>query len=523
MSKSHDNTTIKDLSGNDLEAHLAVENLRARDSKFQYIFYLDEINGQQRNLSLFEGIHFQTVQHRLVHNCQNLSSTSTPTHFLSTLGPLDYDLIVCLSRLTQQIKEHSKTKEDTSGGILNDTEIGSDSKKMQLVSDLKQKDTKLSFEDGDSQEKPQTNNQVEPSKEESEEASRHELTSSQELMNPQQSVAEIDTTGKPSQDNNLEGSTSGKTAAGTMSTISETKNEPTIQLDTIALKQKGIETSVKEGTTSNNDKTIPSSTHLEDGDGKISIPSFLTSTKPAATKYADIGDSHETIAMEDINKMIEEDPLLALEKLLTGQVSISSIRVLIQELKTLMDSSSDIEHLVSNQESKSKLISIFHQLSQHQGMLTSDMKDFVEKVQNFFNEIIIKHATLQQVFKKHNQLLDSKTDLVNKLWSAKSTQTHIDGETSTANAQIHELSLQIDEHRKKMEDLENQRDGLKSVVNKCDVQKKKLNAECTEWAEQSKELLSALASSEVDIKEAEHAMNLAKEGFANLKSSFPTF
>jgi hypothetical protein len=38
--------------------------------------------------SLFEGIHFQTVQHRLVHNCQNLSSTSTPTHFLSTLGPL---------------------------------------------------------------------------------------------------------------------------------------------------------------------------------------------------------------------------------------------------------------------------------------------------------------------------------------------------------------------------------------------------------------------------------------------------
>jgi hypothetical protein len=38
--------------------------------------------------SLFEGIHFQTLQHRLVHNCQNLSSTSTPTHFLSTLGPL---------------------------------------------------------------------------------------------------------------------------------------------------------------------------------------------------------------------------------------------------------------------------------------------------------------------------------------------------------------------------------------------------------------------------------------------------
>jgi ABC-type uncharacterized transport system fused permease/ATPase subunit len=159
--------------------------------------------------------------------------------------------------------------------------------------------------------------------------------------------------------------------------------------------------------------------------------------------------------MEDINKLIEEDPLLALvalEKLLTGQVSISSVRVLLQELKTLMDSSSDLDHLVSNQESISKLNSLFHRLNQHQGMLTSDLKDFVEKVQNFFNENIIKHATSQQVLEKHNQLLDSKTDLMNKLWSVKSTQTHIDSETSTTNAQIHELSLQIDELGKKMED-----------------------------------------------------------------------
>ncbi|PNY01356.1 putative NBS-LRR resistance protein, partial [Trifolium pratense] len=82
--------------------------------------------------------------------------------------------------------------------------------------------------------------------------------------------------------------------------------------------------------------------------------------------------------------------------------------------------------------------------------------------------------------------------------SAKSTQAHIDSETSTANAKIHELSLQI-------EDLENQRNALKSVVNKCDVQKMKLKAECTEWAQQSKKFISALASSEVDVREAERA------------------
>jgi chromosome segregation ATPase len=213
--------------------------------------------------------------------------------------------------------------------------------------------------------------------------------------------------------------------------------------------------------------------------------------------------------MEDINNLIEDDPLLASEKLLTGQVSISSIRVLLHELKTLMDSSSDLDHLVSNQESKSKLISLFHQLNQDQRMLPSDLKDFVEKVQNFFNENITKHATSQQVLKKHNQLLESKRDLMNRLWSAKNTQAHIDSETSTANAQIHELSLQIDD--------------LKAVVKNCDVQKMKLKAECTELAQESKELISALASSKVAVREVERARNLAKENFANLKSLFPTF
>ena len=228
-------------------------------------------------------------------------------------------------------------------------------------------------------------------------------------------------------------------------------------------------------------------------------------------------------SMEDINKLIEEDPLCAFEKLLTGQVSISSIRILLQELKSLMDSSSDVDHLISNQESKSKLISLFNQLNQRQGLLPSHVKEFTEEVQTFFNDYIIQYANFQQVLKKHNQLLDTKTDLVNKLWSAYSTQTRIDNEISTANARIDELSLQIDEHRIKLEDIENQIDDLKSVENRCNVHKNKLKAECTEWAQQSKELNFALASSEVDIREAERAKNLATEGFANLKSSFPTF
>jgi hypothetical protein len=41
--------------------------------------------------SFFQGIQFQTVGHRLVHNCKNLSLTSTSTRVLSTLLDTCYD------------------------------------------------------------------------------------------------------------------------------------------------------------------------------------------------------------------------------------------------------------------------------------------------------------------------------------------------------------------------------------------------------------------------------------------------
>ncbi|KAK2422023.1 putative disease resistance protein [Trifolium repens] len=321
MSKSQDTTTTKDLSGNDLEAHLALENLTAMQSKFQYIFYLDEINGQQRNFGLkkielydlhqmtyvflldlrieecdelkyiveeddddvenkeisndhmslirtcfpklrtvyvikcnkleyvlptsmctelpelwllmiaeaaklekifggseekvgrfpnlnsvvfvelpsfIQGIQFQTIEHRLVHNCQKLSLTSSSTLAFYE-DKLDYDLFVCLKRL---LREHSETEEDTNATpIQSSTSETRNEPPRQLVADLKQKDTKLSSEDldlGDSKQTiHQTNNQVEPSKEESEAASRQELTSSQCLKEKEdQSIEEGSTSEK---------------------------------------------------------------------------------------------------------------------------------------------------------------------------------------------------------------------------------------------------------------------------------------------------------------------------------------
>ncbi|KAK2440661.1 hypothetical protein QL285_012044 [Trifolium repens] len=405
----------QELSGNYLKANLGLEKLRARNIKFQYIFYLDETNGQQRNLGLQEidldslaqmTYLFYIIEEDDDHDSpiRRICFPKLKTLFVRKCNKLNY--LFPASMCTElpvlrflMIQEACKLQKIFGGSEENDQKLGIPNLRIVIFVELSSFFQGIQFQ-----------------------TVEHRLCL------------------KETEDQSIEeGSTS------------ETRNDPPMQL-VDDLKQ-DVEINVEEGTTS-------------------------------------------TIAMEDINNLMEEDPLLALVAL---------------------------ENLLTGQSLNPKLISLFHQLNQHQGMLTSDEKDFIEKVQNFFNDNLIKHATSQQLLKKYNQLLDSKTDLMNKLRSAKSAQTDIDRETSTTNAQIHELSLQTDELRKKLADLENQIDGLKSVAKKCDVQKMKLKAECSDLAQQSKELLSALASLEVEIREADRARNLAKEGFANLKSLFPAF
>ncbi|XP_027337499.1 uncharacterized protein LOC113851226 [Abrus precatorius] len=260
------------------------------------------------------------------------------------------------------------------------------------------------------------------------------------------------------------------------------------------------------------------------------------STKPATTQPIveetglvppEVTSESTFLGLDEIKKLIEEDPLSALENLLIGKVSISqmqssSIGILLQDLKALL-MDSNLDHLVTHEESRSKLVSLLEQLNQHQRLLSSEAKDFVKNVENFCDDYFGKHTTSQQVINKHKQLLQSKEDLLNKLSSAKSTQSRIDNKSCTAKVQIDELSLKIDDLRKQVADTEHQIDALKLTMKMCDLEKEKLKAECTQWAQQSAQLLSALSSSEIDVQEVQHANNMAKEAFANLKSSFPTF
>ncbi|KAI5408629.1 hypothetical protein KIW84_054462 [Lathyrus oleraceus] len=231
------------------------ENQKAKILNLKYVAFV--------NLpSLFQtqGIQFQTVEFRFVMDCQKLSLTST-----STLPYLSYSLLMDMDQETAQ-------------GLLT----------------LFQKVREESY----------VHNYGFVA------ASRHELTSSEENEYSTSPLGEPDATAKPSQENNLEGSMSGKNVATTFPTISENKNEPTVQSD--APKQKGAEISVEEGTTSNNAKTITSSTHLEleHGDNQIAAASFSIGNKETNDQVSRIDDALKNVSSNIEEQLSKEDDII---------------------------------------------------------------------------------------------------------------------------------------------------------------------------------------------------------------------
>ncbi|KAI5408634.1 hypothetical protein KIW84_054466 [Lathyrus oleraceus] len=238
------------------------ENQKAKILNLKYVAFV--------NLpSLFQtqGIQFQTVESRFVIDCQKLSLTST-----STFSYFRYDLFMDMDEgalrnlliILQNIQEESR------GHNTKDM----DQETAQDLLTLFQKMREESNVD---------NTGFETTKDfvagiEVEAASRHELTSSE-----------------------WEGSTSEIDVAATLQPISEKKNEPTLQL--VAPKQKGNAINVEEGNTSNNVKTITSSTNLEleHGDEQIAMTSFSMASKETNDQV-----SWNDEAFKNVSSNIEE-------------------------------------------------------------------------------------------------------------------------------------------------------------------------------------------------------------------------
>ncbi|XP_050880983.1 uncharacterized protein LOC127084545 isoform X1 [Lathyrus oleraceus] len=281
--------------------------------------------------SLFQtqGIQFQTVESRFVMDCQKLSLTSTSrlAYFWEIIGSdslmdMDEGALRNLLIIIQNIQEESRghNTKDFIAGI------------------------------------------------EVEAASRHELTSSEENEYSTSPLGEPDATAKPSQENNLESSMSGKDVATTFPTISENKNEPTVHSDAPKQKQ-GAEISVEEGITSNNAKTITSSTHLEleHGDNQIAAASFSIGNKETNDQVSRIDD-----ALKNVSSNIEEQ-LSKEDDIIVSKSKPSSIAYQFPSIPSKGNSSKNVENLSSSMlvtKELEQLVSEKHLASENLSLLT---------------------------------------------------------------------------------------------------------------------------------------------------------
>ncbi|XP_058755884.1 uncharacterized protein LOC131629101 isoform X2 [Vicia villosa] len=342
--------------------------------------------------SLFhaQGIQFQAVNYRFVQNCQELSMTST-----STNEPIDYDLdykmredLGILFEKTQLVSEGIVAEievEAASRQELKSLQELINEQSMDLQHPLGETDATVKpseLEGSTISEKTVAENlsTVSETKNESPiqkgiEISVEEVTKSttdvtaktsstpleldieisveqgatsiksktiasstqlelvnEKSMDQQGPLRETDATVKPSEINNLEGSTiSEKTVAENLSTISETKNESPVQKgieisvekvtkSTTDVKAKtsstplelGIEICVEEGTTLKDAKTKSSSSSHEDGDSQIvlnSISIATTETNDQVSLNDDVAVKVSSIVEQQFSK--EDDKIVS--------------------------------------------------------------------------------------------------------------------------------------------------------------------------------------------------------------------
>ncbi|CAJ2663188.1 unnamed protein product [Trifolium pratense] len=291
------------------------------------------------SLCCAQGNQFQAVKNRFVRDCQQLKlkSASTTNTFIEIerlIFIIDFDLYEKMEDLFKQLRSAKSTKDFDTESKLASVEIVENAGIEQLPSAKITEDFELPVDQGDPSQKVE-DLAILP-------------TNSKELLK-EQSLGETDTIIKPSQVNNLDGSTSEKTPVATMSTISGTKNEPPIQV--VASKQKGIEVEIQGVCKTNNDQGDPflvkreleelvSKNHL-DYENLSLLTDFLVKNPSVHLKDTSLGDIYKGCAYNFLAKLLK---FLETHSLL--EVSGSSHSEFVELLQVVRNFGFDKEWLV---------------------------------------------------------------------------------------------------------------------------------------------------------------------------------
>ncbi|XP_027940125.1 uncharacterized protein LOC114194212 isoform X2 [Vigna unguiculata] len=255
-------------------------------------------------------------------------------------------------------------------------------------------------------------------------------------------------------------------------------------------------------------------------------------------KADEVSSGNTPLDVEAIDKMIEDDPLSAIENILTGKVSISSktsqsatlseppesqscpTDVLSKELKDLMQTFS-LGDFVTDYEQLSKVLLILEELHKNENLLSLAQQTFMRTFRLFFNSAVAHHKESCTVGIKKVKLNRAKEDILHKLQETKHAQEQITTSISIANIRVNEISSSIEQLEEQLSKLKEERETFQLAINEGEKQRETLKNDSILWAHQTKDLVFDLAEIEAKEKALRQQLEADKDAYNQFKASFP--
>ncbi|XP_014505059.1 uncharacterized protein LOC106765075 isoform X2 [Vigna radiata var. radiata] len=259
---------------------------------------------------------------------------------------------------------------------------------------------------------------------------------------------------------------------------------------------------------------------------------------PVDPKADEVSSGNTLLDVEAIDKMIEDDPLSAIENILTGKVSISSktpqsatlseppeaqsspTDILSKELKDLMQTFS-LGDFVTDYEQLSKVLLILEELQKNENLLSLAQQTFMRTFRLFFNSAIAHHRESCTVGIKKVKLNRAKENILHKLQETKHAQEQITTSISIANIRVNEISSSIEQLEEQLSKLKEERETFQLAINEGEKQRETLKNDSILWAHQTKDLVFDLAGIEAKEKALRQQLEADKDAYNQFKASFP--
>ncbi|BAT81279.1 hypothetical protein LR48_Vigan07g077100 [Vigna angularis] len=255
-------------------------------------------------------------------------------------------------------------------------------------------------------------------------------------------------------------------------------------------------------------------------------------------KADEVSSGNTPLDVEAIDKMIEDDPLSAIENILTGKVSIfsktpqsatlsepseaqsSPTDILSKELKDLMQTFS-LGDFVTDYEQLSKVLLILEELQKNENLLSLAQQTFMRTFRLFFNSAVAHHKESCTVGIKKVKLNRAKEDILHKLQETKHAQEQITTSISIANIRVNEISSSIEQLEEQLSKLKEERETFQLAINEGEKQRETLKNDSILWAHHTKDLVFDLAGIEAKEKALRQQLEADKDAYNQFKASFP--